>query len=129
MGSFFYGTTSILVAEARAVRDGLQFVVQVGFRNINIEGDNQIIIQAIEGKIITPWQMQHIIEDILHWRSHSIQFTTKHVFREANMAADWFAKFRHLVTDSVITDTCFSPTLSKILDEDIVRRILIRRGV
>jgi len=97
MGLFLYGTTSILVAEAKAVRDGLHFAVQAGFRNISIEGDNQIVIQAIEDKIITLWQIEHIIDDILHWRSHDFQFTTKYIFWEANMAADWLAKFGHSV--------------------------------
>jgi len=95
MGSCFYGTTSILVAEARALRDGLQVAIQAGIRNLNIKGDNKIVLQAIEGKICTPWHIQHIIDDILQWRSQGIQFNTKHIFWEANMVVDCLSKFGH----------------------------------
>jgi len=35
-----YGCTSIIVAEARALRDGVQEAHTVGFKNLIIEGDN-----------------------------------------------------------------------------------------
>jgi len=60
----YYGNTSILVAEARALRDGLRLAIQAGFNNIVIEGDNKIVIHALKGKIHIPWQISNIIEDI-----------------------------------------------------------------
>jgi len=44
----YYGDTSILVAEARALRDGLRATIQAGFKKIAIEGDNKILIQALK---------------------------------------------------------------------------------
>ena len=38
-GSTHYGTASILVAEDRAMRDGLYAAVQVRYHNIIVEGD------------------------------------------------------------------------------------------
>ena len=48
-GAHFYGNTSILVAEARALRDGLRLAIQAGFKQIAIERDNKIVIQALKG--------------------------------------------------------------------------------
>jgi len=63
-GATYYGDTPILVAEARALRDGLRLMIQAGFNNIVIEGDNMIVIQVLKGKILVPWQISNIIEDI-----------------------------------------------------------------
>ena len=45
------------------------------------------------------------------------------------MAADWLFKFGLPLTGSFVTEICFSPALSKILDEDVVGRTLVRRDV
>jgi len=47
-----------------------------------IEGDNKIVIQALEGTIQIPWQIQHVLDDILVWRNQGVHFTIKHIFRE-----------------------------------------------
>jgi len=39
-GSSYYGCTSIIVAEARALGDGVQEAYSVGFKKLIIEGDN-----------------------------------------------------------------------------------------
>ena len=128
-GATYYGDTSILVAEARALRDGLRLAIQAGFTNIIIEGDNKTVIQALKGMVHVPWKISTIIEDIHAWQTHGIQLTITHVFREANMAADWLSKFGHSITASFSSDMCFSPFLSVILAEDVVGRTLVRRGV
>ena len=51
VGAANYGHTSILVAEARALKDGVSAAIQTGYRNLLIEGDNTIVIQALTGKI------------------------------------------------------------------------------
>jgi len=50
-------TTSILVAEARALRDGLNLALQAGIHQLIIEGDNKIAIQALEGSIKIHWSI------------------------------------------------------------------------
>jgi len=39
----------ILVSEATTMRDGIQAAVDAGFSHVHIEGDNQLIIQAVRG--------------------------------------------------------------------------------
>ena len=56
-GAFNLGAASILVAEATAMRNGLRAAAQVGFTNIHIEGDNKILIQAVQGCIQPPWEI------------------------------------------------------------------------
>jgi len=53
-GAVYYGHTSILVAEARALRDGVNSAIQVGFNKIVIEDNNQIVIQALKRNIQIP---------------------------------------------------------------------------
>ena len=43
------GHTSILVVEARALRDEVYLAVQVGYEEISMEGDNMIAIKALTG--------------------------------------------------------------------------------
>jgi len=42
-----YGLTSSLVAEARALKDGVLLAVQAGYSKISMEGDNVLVIQAL----------------------------------------------------------------------------------
>lgn len=80
----FYDNISIIVAEARALRDGLWLAIQVGFKQIAIEGDNKIVIQSLKGHIQIPWQILNIIKDIHLWQTQGIQLLITHIFREAN---------------------------------------------
>jgi len=63
-GSHHYGCASVLLTEARALRDGVQAANMVGFHNIIIEGDNQIIINALLGVISSPWKISTVINDV-----------------------------------------------------------------
>ena len=124
-----YGHTSSLVAEARAVKDGILMALRTGHNPIDVEGDNLVVIQALNGSGHVPWQISNIIRDIQHLLHDGIQITFTHVFREANMAADWLSKFGHSINHTFISDICFSPCLSQIVADDVIGRTLVRRGV
>jgi len=49
VGTCRYGSTPIVVTEARAMRDGIFMTLQAGFRHIIVEGDNQMVIQEPQG--------------------------------------------------------------------------------
>ena len=49
-GAANYGDTTILIAEAWALRDSVQAAVQAGYNNIFIEGDNLTVIKAVNGE-------------------------------------------------------------------------------
>jgi len=46
VGSYNYGTTSITLAEARAMRDGILTTIQAGYHHGIVEGGNQTVIHA-----------------------------------------------------------------------------------
>jgi len=124
-----YGLTSSLVAEARAVKDGLLMALHTGFTTIDVEGDNLVVIQALTGSRHIPWQISHIIRDIQQILHDDRRISFTHVLREANMAADWLSKFGHSITNTFTSDFCFSPVLSQIVADDFIGRTLVRRGV
>ena len=59
-----YGHTSSLVAETRAVEDGLLMALCTGYPAIDVEGDNLVVIQALNGKGHIPWQISNIIRAV-----------------------------------------------------------------
>jgi len=51
VGAAHYGESSILIAEARALRDGIKAATKVGIKHLLIEGDNATVIRALRGGI------------------------------------------------------------------------------
>ena len=58
VGAANYGQTSSLVAEARALKDGVLLAVQAGYMEIIIEGDNLVVIQALKARHKYPSRLQ-----------------------------------------------------------------------
>ena len=92
-GAHFLESAPILVAEATALRDGISTALRAGHCRIEVEGDNMIVIQAIQKQIPPPWQIQPVIEDIWNMLPCCEQILFSHIYREGNMAADWMAKY------------------------------------
>jgi len=128
VGATNYGITSIVVAEAGALRDGVSAAIQSGFNSLWIEGDNTTVIQALAGKTQVSWKITTIIEDIRTWLNQNTQFQVKHIYRETNKAADWLSKIGHSITNSFVSDVCFSQAFRTFLEADVVGRTLARRG-
>ena len=91
-GTCNLGAASILVAEATAMRNGLRAAIQAGFTNIHIEGDNKILIHAVQGRIQPPWEIPVLVQDIHYYLQTCNNVIVHHIFREGNRAADWLAK-------------------------------------
>jgi len=49
VGAANYGNTSVIIAEGWALRDGLQAAIEAGYTMLDIEGDNFIVIGALQG--------------------------------------------------------------------------------
>jgi len=103
MGVSNYGNTSAVMAESRALRDGLQAALKFGFSSFEIEGDNCAVIDAVKKEIEAPWIIKNVMQDIwtLIQQAQHIQVT--HIYREANMHGSgltpqiWAFYYRHLV--------------------------------
>lgn len=85
------------MAEATAMHNGIKTVVQTGFTNIHIEGDNNILIHAMQGKIQTPWEIQVLVQYITTFFTRFNNVIINHIFRQGNNAVDCLAKFGLLV--------------------------------
>ena len=87
-GATNYGTTSIIVTKGRALRDGVQAAITAGYRRLDIEGDNLIVIEAVQGKSVILWQLKYIIQDISIMLNQVDHVVVNHIYRKANMIAD-----------------------------------------
>ena len=88
VGSSYDDCTSIIIAEARVLRDRVKEACAVGYRKLIIEGDKLVIIKALLGMASTPWQITNIIKGVCSWLKQVGQVEVKHIYREANMTAD-----------------------------------------
>jgi len=128
VGASNYGNTSVIMAESRALRDGLQAAVDSGLHRLVIEGDNSIVISVFKKDHEVPWRIKNIMQDIqvLAHQAQTIQIT--HIYREANMAADWLSKLGHSITDTWSSTACDSLEFRTIVQDDRMGRTLVRRG-
>jgi len=123
-----YGITSITVANARAIRDGVFMTIQAGFCNIWVEDNNKIVIHAAQGAVRIPRHILHLIKDVQCWQDAGFQLHFNHTFREANRAANWTTKHGHTISHSLVAYTCFSPELQTIIMEDGIEHSFVRKG-
>jgi len=64
LGATYYGNALIIMAEGRALIDGVKEVIAAGYRKLDIEGDNLIIIKALQGTAMVPWHLRNVMLDI-----------------------------------------------------------------
>ena len=128
-GTRFLEHASILVAEATAMRDGISAALQAGFRQLEVEGDNQIVLKAVQKLIPAPWQIAPILEDIWNLLSNCERISFKHIYREGNMAADWMAKHGCSIRCHSLSTFFYPPSRDFLflLVDDNLGRTLVRR--
>ncbi|PRQ37612.1 putative ribonuclease H [Rosa chinensis] len=89
------GNSSTPVAEATALRDSLIAAKDKGFTRVEVEGDSKLVIDVVTGRVIPPWRLLKLIEDIRTIATSFSQITFKHIYREANFVADAIANLGH----------------------------------
>jgi len=129
-GTRFLEGAPILVAEATAMRDGIQAALATGCRHLIVEGDNKVVIQAIQGQIHIPWQIQPLIRDIHNMIPPYVHCLFQHTYREGNMTADWVAKYGCDIQKTSIFSFSypFHKDFLSILIYDYLGRTLERRA-
>ncbi|PKU71836.1 Putative ribonuclease H protein [Dendrobium catenatum] len=83
--------SNAITAELLALNYGLKICKNRGFNNVWIEVDDMLLIQIINGTIPGNPQNFYLIREIKHCIS-SMNFFISHIYREANVCADWLAK-------------------------------------
>ena len=68
---------SALIAEVMGLRDDIKAALGARIQYLKVEGDNQIVIDAIKGLAHAPWKIQTLTQDIRVMLSnfHHISFT------------------------------------------------------
>lgn len=89
--SYYYGIGSCIVAEGRALLDGLRLAKLHGILLSIIYTDSKVIYDLVKGNGYPPWQL------VPWWSSLKDSFQLSsipivHIFREANLMADSLAK-------------------------------------
>ncbi|XP_057848101.1 uncharacterized protein LOC131058119 [Cryptomeria japonica] len=80
------------IAEFAALQLGLKDCINHGLRNVSVEGDSEIAMNAIRKKKNPNWRLQVILEKILENLNRLEHFEAKRIYREANVVADALSK-------------------------------------
>jgi len=116
------------MAESRALRDGLGAAVRAGYYALDVEGDNSLVIAAVSTNTGIPWRVRTVIHDIQRLFLQIPDSRITHVYREANLAADWLSKLGHSITGTWTNVEDCSAELSLIVTADRDGRSLVRRA-
>ena len=97
-GARLTGITSSLEGEAQAFLYAVQQVWIQGWRNVWFEGDNQNLVDIVNG-YHESLELGNLIYDIRHWIELLQKHSLAHVNREKNQAADCIVKKMRMEND------------------------------
>ena len=90
--------TSNNLAELEALKQGLQLCHSLKLTKVIIEGDSQIILNAIRKRSTPNWVLNTMLEEVLALLDKLAEYRICHIFREGNQKAD---KLANLGVDGV----------------------------
>ncbi|GLJ21838.1 hypothetical protein SUGI_0408220 [Cryptomeria japonica] len=85
------GITTNNMAKIIGLLAGLEWSVGRGFRDIEVEGDLQIVLNGIINQKFENWKLEVCRPKIQSLCDSLNRFTFKHIYREGNSVADWLA--------------------------------------
>ncbi|KAL2236586.1 UNVERIFIED_CONTAM: hypothetical protein Sindi_0850300 [Sesamum indicum] len=88
---FALGTATSVVSELTAVWRGLELARAHSLAPIVVEVDDTVVFQLLQSRVSGMWEVQHLIMHIVQLQQE-LGSDVRHVFREANGAADYLAK-------------------------------------
>ncbi|KAK4731482.1 hypothetical protein R3W88_024470 [Solanum pinnatisectum] len=89
-------------AEIEAAIFGMTWALELGYRNIILEVDSQLLVDWIMSKSTPPWRISTLVLKLQHLIKQAQGFQCKHTFREANFVADTLAKHSHQIPNPQI---------------------------
>ncbi|XP_059064699.1 uncharacterized protein LOC131856791 [Cryptomeria japonica] len=78
-------------AEGMALLWGMKFAIAIGIRQLEIEGDSKIIVEAISGRSAAGWKVEAILRDVRMLLADLDSFTILHIYKEGNVVFDSMA--------------------------------------
>ncbi|XP_057440759.1 uncharacterized protein LOC130732787 [Lotus japonicus] len=112
-------TVSVATTEAMALRWGLQLSLELGFFEVEVELDNQVVVTSWKGAKKHVSYLADVISDTVRVSQCSRFFSLDYVPRLSNLAADYLAKF-------ALSDYCFvgieehPADLASVLSADLI---------
>ena len=94
LGGFsqFLGDANVLYAELIAAMNAIEIAALMGFTNVWLESDSQLVILAFKFNIVVPWGLRNRWKNCIHI-THRMRFCASHIYREGNICADSLANF------------------------------------
>ncbi|XP_049378041.1 uncharacterized protein LOC125842768 [Solanum stenotomum] len=89
-------------AEVAATLFGMTWSLQLGYRNVILEVDSQLLVDCIENKTNPHWGINTQLLKLQALTRQANEFKCKHTFREANFVADSLSKYSHKITSPQI---------------------------
>ncbi|XP_057814100.1 uncharacterized protein LOC131028005 [Cryptomeria japonica] len=68
--------------------EGMKFSISIGIRQLEIEGDSKLIMEAVSGRSVAGWKVEVILRDVRILLAKIYSFTLPHIHREGNVVAD-----------------------------------------
>lgn len=81
-----------MVVETRALLNGLRMCITLGVRDVIVETDSSIVAQWLQKGVCSLWWLWDYWDEILEL-IRLLNAQVQHMFREANMATDFLAKY------------------------------------
>ncbi|XP_077226257.1 uncharacterized protein LOC143859445 [Tasmannia lanceolata] len=88
--AYFYGTSTNMVAEARALLDGLRLCKAFGIVNLVVESDSKVLMDLISKKESHPWSISSYWLEMMLLMDQ-LRPSHQHQFREGSKVADALA--------------------------------------
>ena len=88
--------------EAKAFEEGLLLAGDLGLKYVILEGDAQMVTNALSGNCFPPSSIQAFIVGSKKWRQKVTDWKISYVRRTGNQAAHLMARNAKLVSDCVV---------------------------
>ena len=91
-----------LKAESKAFEAGIMFALCRGCSTVVLEGDSQVVVNALVGSSPSPSAVDSVIQGILELCRGFTQFQFSHIKRKGNMPAHLVAKNAYSIVNDIV---------------------------
>ena len=100
------GSTTNIIVEFWALRDGLQLAIQLGVQYLEVELDVKVVLDVISSGNSPTATYSSLLFDCRLLLGKIPHHTMKHVFREVNRSADAFTRMGCNLQDDLVFFDC-----------------------
>ena len=106
--------------EAKVFEEGLMLARDLGLNQVTLEGDAQVVTNALLGKCLPPTSIRTFVAGAKHWKQMVQVWKTNHVRRTGNVAAHLMARNAKLVSDCVVWVEDTPPIIQSQVTRDVL---------